>query len=287
MQPAAAFYEALEQCVQDADGEAVHRVRTGSRRLQAMLESILREAGPSEREAGSAESFRKAARVWLRQLRKIRRAAGPVRDLDVQRKLLEGWMAGEESHPLHRQAHELDAWLKDQRKDRAQEMQKQISKRRQPLAERQTALVAAFPALRLKAVDMRSADSLAIDSFVRAADAMPRLDAENLHDFRKATKKARYLAESGSDGLTSVAKTLKRIQDAIGEWHDWLCLQQDACQALGQDAPELTAALDRELERHFSAAIKITETMRGRLLGEWMAVKRPAASAALATRRTA
>ena len=31
------------QCVEDADPDAVHRVRTGSRRLQAMLEAMLRE----------------------------------------------------------------------------------------------------------------------------------------------------------------------------------------------------------------------------------------------------
>ena len=38
-----AFNAAVAQCVQDADPEAVHRVRTGSRRLQAMLEAMLRE----------------------------------------------------------------------------------------------------------------------------------------------------------------------------------------------------------------------------------------------------
>ncbi len=102
------------------------------------------------------------------------------------------------------------------------------------------------------------------------------LDAENLHDFRKATKKARYVAESGAQGQShsSVAKALKRIQDAIGEWHDWLCLAEEAKTALGQDAPELTAALEREVERHFAAAIKTTVNMRGRLLGEWMAMNR-------------
>ena len=44
----------------------------------------------------------------------------------------------------------------------------------------------------------RPADAVALEDFVRAADAMPVLDAENLHDFRKATKKARYVAESAA-----------------------------------------------------------------------------------------
>ena len=72
-------------------------------------------------------------------------------------------------------------------------------------------------------------------------------------------------------GRSNVAKALKRIQDAIGEWHDWLCLGEEAEAALGQDAPELTAALQGEIERHLAAALKTTQSMRGRFLGEWMA----------------
>jgi CHAD domain-containing protein len=87
---------------------------------------------------------------------------------------------------------------------------------------------------------------------------------------------------------SSVGKALKRIQDAIGEWHDWLCLRRDARKALGEDVAELSAALDAEVERHFSSAINTTESLRGRLLGEWQAVKRPAARAtASQSRRTA
>ena len=74
-----------------------------------------------------------------------------------------------------------------------------------------------------------------------------------------------------------MAKALKRVQDAIGDWHDWLCLAEEAKAALGQDAPELTAAFRREVERHFAAAMKTTQTMRGRLLGEWMASSQPPA----------
>jgi CHAD domain-containing protein len=123
----------------------------------------------------------------------------------------------------------------------------------------------------------RPADAVALEDFVRAADTMPVLHAENLHDFRKATKKARYVAESAVDGQTSsVAIALKRIQDAIGDWHDWLCLSEEASAALGTEAPDLTAFLEREVELHFAAAMKTTQSMRGRLLGEWMASRLPA-----------
>ena len=174
-------------------------------------------------------------------------------------------------------------------------MQKQIRKRQQGLEERQTAFLAALGSVPLGSMRTpRSADAVALEDFVRAADAMPLLDAENLHDFRKATKKARYVAESGAEGeaYSSVAKALKRVQDAIGDWHDWLCLREEAKAALGQDAPDLNAFLEREVERHFATAMKTTQTMRARLSGEWMAMhqppaKRPPAPVTIGDRRLA
>jgi CHAD domain-containing protein len=277
-----AFNAAVAQGVEDADPEAVHRMRTGSRRLQALLETTLREAGP----AGHA--LEKPARTWLRELKQVRRAAGAVRDLDVQRKLLENWIGqqmpkqettpdSEASPPAEiKQAEMLDAWLKGERKHLARGMQKQIKKRQQALAEDQGTLfttITRVPLVRPKALP--TPDAVALEEFVRATDAMPLLHGENLHDFRKATKKARYVAEAGTDGDSNVAKALKRIQDAIGEWHDWLCLGEEAQAALGQDAPELTAAFQGEIERHLAAALKTTQSMRGRLLGEWMAAESP------------
>jgi CHAD domain-containing protein len=266
---AEAFNAAVTQCLVDAEADAVHRVRTGSRRLQAMLEAALREGD------SAANELQEPAQAWLRQLKRTRRAAGPVRNLDVHRELLERWLGASEPSPLRAQAEALDHWIKGERKRRAHGMQKQIRKRQQPLLERQSAVFAAVDTLCLNPTqNAKPVDAVALEAFVRAADAMPVLDAENLHDFRKATKKARYVAEAGAEGETysSVARALKRIQDTIGDWHDWLCLAQEA---RAQDAPELTAALDRAVEQHFSLAMRTTETMRGRLLGEWMAARRP------------
>ncbi len=262
----------VARCVEDAAPEAVHRSRTGSRRLQATLEAMVREAGPG------AATLSQPARAWLRPLKQIRRAAGPVRDLDVHLKLLESWLgaqpAGDERNVLETQAARVDEWLKKTRAHLAHPMQKQIAKRGQALPELRKDFFAALDQVALSAQKTpRPADAIALEDFVRAADAMPLLHAENLHDFRKAIKKARYVAESGvSDPKrTRVGKALKRIQDAIGEWHDWLCLAQEASTALADDAPELTSAFRREVERHFAAAIKTTESVRSQLLGEWIA----------------
>jgi CHAD domain-containing protein len=299
-----AFNAALAQAVEDADPAAVHRVRTGSRRLQATLEATLREGGPA------ADGLDRPARAWLRELKQIRRAAGVVRDLDVQRKILEQWVGKQapardaeegsaELSPLAvqaemKQAEVLDAWLKGERKHLAHGMQKQIRKRQHRLAKGQYEFFDAMARLPLAGAKApRSADAVALENFVRACDAMPLLHMENLHDFRKATKKARYVAEMGAEGQrhSGVAKALKRVQDAIGEWHDWLCLGEEAKAALGQDAPELTAAFRAEIERQFAAALATTQSTRGRLLGEWMAAqspgKRPPTAVTLGDRRIA
>lgn len=286
-----AFNAAAAQCVESAEADAVHRARTGSRRLQAMLEAMLRE--------NATFALDQPTRPWLRQLKQIRRAAGPVRDLDVHRKLLENLIGkagpGSDANPLHKQAEMLDEWLKSERKHLARGMQKQIRKRLHGLVERQTAVLNALGSAPQESVRSdRSADAVALEDFVRATDAMPLLDAENLHDFRKATKKARYVAESAveKEPYGDVAKALKRVQDAIGEWHDWLCLLEEAGTALGKDAPDLSAHLEREVERHFAAAMKTTQTMRARLWGEWRALskppsKRPVASVRFNDRRLA
>jgi CHAD domain-containing protein len=264
-----------------------------------MLEAMLREAP-----AMVVRQVEQPAQAMLRPLKQIRRAAGPVRDLDVHRKLLENWLGkgqpkaddgndspaqDNDANVLRAQAEKLDTWLKGERKHLAHGMQKQIRKRVEGLPQLRSTLLTAIAQIpRDMQRASRGADAVALEDFVRAADAMPRLDAENLHDFRKATKKARYVAESGARGqsYSGVAKALKRIQDAIGEWHDWLCLADEAKTALGEDAPELRAALEDEVERHFKTAMDTLLHMRGRLVGEWTAMnpppsKRPAAAVAI------
>src|SRR6201996_6544238 len=131
---AAEMLEQLDACRKHGDAprvEAVHRLRTGTRRVEATLETLAREAGAR----GLGETTEEARQRWLRQLKKVRRAAGTVRDLDVHRELLadnflpEGDKAARElaeatssasadqTAPLIRnemteQARALDAWLK-------------------------------------------------------------------------------------------------------------------------------------------------------------------------------
>ena len=69
-----------------------------------------------------------------------------------------------------------------------------------------------------------------------------------LHEIRKRAKLARYLAESAPRSATAarrLAAQFERLQQAGGEWHDWLVLAQVANGELspsGQKLPQRFAA---------------------------------------------
>ncbi|MGC2215202.1 MAG: CHAD domain-containing protein [Silvibacterium sp.] len=274
-----ALRQSLEQCTADPDVDPVHDTRTGTRRIEAALEAALRDAAPQAGDGGDA--LTKAVRAWERLLKTIRRAAAPVRDLDVQRKLLkklvpcvetkatapvdepEGAMAG--------QVGKLDDALHDARRDHAASLKKNAAK----WAAKLDGHLKAFAAAQRPTSRRRKSDAaaMALDAFARLASRMRQLDAGDLHDFRKGAKKARYMAEAGGEDERAgvVGKALKKLQDAIGDWHDWLLLAEEAHRFLDKDGAGLTAEIERMRDSHFEMAMKMEGKMRGRLMGEWLA----------------
>ena len=293
----------LAKCVGDPDVDAVHDTRTGTRRLQATLENVVRETP----EGASGDAVRNAAKALMRQLKRIRRAAGAVRDLDVHRKLVEklterelkqagpgetpegGKPAPEEPNLLEmpeaqlrtggisRQADDLDAWLKHQRNAQAERLRTLAPELLAKLDKRSADLEEAMVQHRQRR-RTRPPAVLALDSFARLATEMQLLDAMNLHDFRKGAKKARYVAELAAQTdveAGAVGKTLKKLQDEIGDWHDWLVLADEAHAALDSaEAAELIGKVEEEREQHYVAAMKMASKLRGRLMGEWLATGR-------------
>lgn len=294
----------LERCISDPDIDPVHDVRTGTRRVQAMVEALARERGDAASPENAA--FAEAAEAWLRQLKKIRRAAAPVRDLDVHRKLLKklvkfgsndkeaGQVAPDAASgtvtapspdivespaavlptgPVEHQAEHLDAWLRHARQHQAAALKKKAAKELPKFDKEAAAFAAAASQGRRSRRRSRSAVVVALESFARLAHEMQQLDAGNLHDFRKGAKKARYIAESAAEDAHAMAvgKVLKKLQDEIGDWHDWLVLADEARAALGEDGKELIALLDGERDSHYVVSMKTVDRLRGRLLGELLA----------------
>ncbi len=304
---AARLRENLAKCGHDPNVDAVHDTRTGTRRLQATIEDLVRECPPDE----AGEQLRTAATATMKTLKKIRREAGPVRDLDVHRKLLEKLVrrpvepcgdkkdkkaraepdqdtiavpdaletleGGLRVTGLERQADDLDAWLEHRRSHLADGLKEQAPDLLVKFDKRLADLESILRAKRVRRARKKPPGVVALDAFARLASEMQVLDAGNLHDFRKGAKKARYVAELAAQGdaqAKQVGETLKKLQDEIGDWHDWLELDEEAHAALGDQATELIALIEGERERHFVAAMKTAAKLRGRLMGEWLAASR-------------
>jgi CHAD domain-containing protein len=308
--------ENLAKCGDDPDVDPVHDTRTGTRRLQATLEELVRQSPGG----GARDSGRVVASAMMKTLKKIRRAAAPVRDLDVHRKLLDKLVrrsaeprAGEKAEKLtgpagivvpdvleateaglrltgiERQGKDLDAWLRNRRGEHAEEFKAEVPELLKRFDKRLEELTTELQTNRVQRTRAKPAGVVALDAFARLASGMQMLDASNLHDFRKGAKKARYVAELAAQGdaqARQVGETLKRLQDEIGDWHDWLVLAEEAHAALGDPGAQLIALIEKEREKHFVTAMKTAARLRGRLMGEWLAVsRRPAGRSAVAVKK--
>jgi CHAD domain-containing protein len=279
LQTAAAAVDAVP------DEETVHRLRTGTRRCGALLESLLqdRTRNPVQRHAAIAAKL-------LRQWKRLRRVAGSVRDLDVHLALLKKLRKsaiGDDQEEASQQMDHLHAWLTEQREVRARALHKQAAKRLERVRELTHAILgdlatvsnaptsATAPVTVKRRRTSANPALLALEDFHKISVVNALLNRDNLHDFRKSTKQARYVAEAGGDEQNAVAvsRGLKRIQDAIGDWHDLDALCLESRQALGHDGAAVQQHLAQLAEAKLQQAIAGTEKMRLRLLGERLAMQ--------------
>jgi CHAD domain-containing protein len=239
-------------------------------------------------------------------LKKVRRAAGRVRDFDVHSELLAenflqtadaahdataeglakataGASADPEATSLIDQASTLLAWLVDRRSEAADALCATLDGHRSRLSDAEKQFLAACTKRppRMRGLG-RTPARMALEDYLRLMDAMPLLDASNLHDFRKGAKKARYVAEAGGDDPAAVAmvKAIKRVQDAIGDWHDWEVLAEEAREALGSTGIALEEDIDGRVKHAYQRALRIANTVARRFVGEWQASRsRPSRAA--------
>lgn len=273
-----ALEASLARGARDPDVEAVHRTRTGTRRIEAQLDVLERGTANAETGAGFAPAMKKMRKL----LKRMRRAVAPARDLDVHRHLLRDLLELSDpvpsdtvpSDPVKDEAGKLDHWLKEGREQHARRLQRSAAKWSGRLEENFVRLAASMP----QAAGRRRAPNAArtaLGAFAMLSGKISTLDAGNLHDFRKGAKKARYIAEaSGAEPRAlAVVKALKKLQDAIGAWHDWLVLAEEAHTVLGDGGPQLIARLETERDRHYAEAVQVSEHMRERLMSEWQSMQ--------------
>ena len=241
------------------DARHVHQGRVASRRLRESLPAAGRGGG---RAAGRA---RKA-------FRKVTRALGPVRELDVALGHLEDGLEGAR---IPRIAIErVRAHVIAERERRREKMLAQLE--RVDLAEAvgrvervargaEAAGVTSFSAARL--AERIRARAAALEGAI--AETGTLYHPERLHEVRIGAKKLRYALEvvesTGLSDVTAAIRSLKRAQVLLGDMHDYQILLEhvaDVRDATPKGTPgaaglkAMAAAYDRECRRLHAGYLK-------------------------------
>jgi CHAD domain-containing protein len=260
----------------------VHTLRKATRYVEAQL-ALLELLPHLPTHAKEANKVRK-------RLKSVRRAAGIVRDVDVQRTLVKDdapnrpTKTGEKIDPpneqMHRDARALAKELKLRRKQEAAKLTSVLRVEEKRLAKRLTKLEEALedatrhpiPADRLAASIERWFQAHTPRSSTNGGSGKhaphvldeDALDEGALHALRKASKLCRYMAEGLPADLPAakqLASRFEEIQEAGGKWHDWLLLHGIAAKHHGKGA-----TLTDRYSEHRDAALASYRTRLAALL---------------------
>ena len=252
--------EARDRLTDPSDAEALHDFRVAIRRLR----STVRAYG----DALSGSVGRKARR----RLRKIARATGGSRDLEVQLAWVETQRASLNSR--HRPG---AGWLRDRWRARKQGADAKLAREVGADFERlRGSLAKSLPVYWQKVridtplAERRFATLLAGRLREASAELGERLsgirgpeDIEPAHDARIAAKRVRYLLEPVvglSESAAPVVKRLRKLQDLLGELHDLDVLAVMLTEAL--------ADAEREIDDSTRAALVASTAVVAPAVGE-------------------
>jgi CHAD domain-containing protein len=229
---------AILLCLDKPDKKPVHRLRTMTRRIEAQIAllDILHVPKTHSREARNAR----------RLLKKIRRAAAEVRDLDVQ----QDHIADHIPANAGADARQLSEHLASERTKSAEKLVEALKKHQASLSETLESLVKAFSKAGPLTLTAGQLSALTLNWFERNAPA-PSDDPDSLHTIRKKAKIARYLAENAPKEARSarrIAEAFESLQELGGEWHDWLILSGIAREHAGESS-RLTRAFAQRCAR--------------------------------------
>jgi CHAD domain-containing protein len=254
----AKFNKITQEVAADPTAEHVHHLRTNSRRVEAWLKSHAPTSSTPEK--------------LFKELKRFRKQAGKVRDLDVQISALKSVQL--ERHHEHKQR-VLNA-LQRRRAKKAKRLVSLVLESRGDLQKRIQKRKAKIFAEPGRDENQRSNDfyQAALDSFKQAAEqhgilSGATIEPEKLHEFRLAAKHARYTAELAADRpqARALVKELVRVQDAIGDWHDWQVLQESAAEELSDlRASALVSILQNIVGAKFASAMRTTAKVTEKLL---------------------
>jgi CHAD domain-containing protein len=246
------LHELPKRVLAQPSPEAVHRLHTTIRRFETLIAASV---------AGEADGTGKL----LRQLSRLRRHAGKLRDIDVQ-------MAALRTVPARskRDRADLKRALEALHEQRIRKLTRAIEEELVTgLEKRLKRATAMYPSsVETGTIAHPGALAVALDKFAVLMEQQPPLSPDNLHAFRIACKRICYEVKMEEADLAAqrALKQFGRIQDAIGEWHDWVNLAQSAEDAGINKHSPLLAAIRTGRRARFNEALRITADAKQRLL---------------------
>lgn len=259
----------VSRCSRKPSRKRIHALRIATLRLKAQTECWLTQHG----EDGART---RAARRWVKQAEKLRKVMSSVRDLDVFLETVQGLRSPEAPLPADapvasrifvEELDRLERRLKRKRIASEKRLVASVSKRSSALQEACAEMQAHFRVSEPPSIDIGKGIREIVGAL--AAEA-PSLSAETLHEFRKRAKAARYLAEirARSDRLAGrQVVLLKKIQEAVGRWHDWMSLAERAHRILdGRGEESVTLTLESMAERAFLEAVRSCRSVTAQLV---------------------
>jgi CHAD domain-containing protein len=226
--------------------EIIHKLRTSALKLEAIFGTLSLDSQKNERRL-------------IQELRRIRKRAGKLRDIDVlTADLAAVHLDGETECQVQilehlggnrrRQAGKLRNLIRDRR-----------AKLKAHLRRASTNLDKALHANKPELASLAAAESLRLSSELKLPK---RLNKRNLHAYRLKLKQLRYVLELAPDRPKFV-DDLGEAKNAIGEWHDWEELVVIANEVLDHGTNcKLLRKLKETADLKFEHAVRVTEKLR-------------------------
>ena len=245
----------------------MHALRVVTLRILALL-----EYQTVEQAEGSPETA--AAKRWIRLGEKLRQTLGPVREADVwldKLTALRDSLSDTNGYNLRsnkacvRQIGELRDRLKDKRRQWEKRLIAEIESRREKLESAAQQIELAPHGM---VAESNAGSAQIAEQFARVVQQFPSLDAGNLHEFRKNIKKVRYMAEifaAQDPAAGRQASAIRKMQSAIGDWHDWQALAKRECETHGR-REALAELLDTLASEALEKALASCERLSASLL---------------------
>jgi CHAD domain-containing protein len=283
----------LVRCGRKPTRKRVHALRVATLRVLSVMEYQIAEGGVAAAGAKAATRWCKHASKLRRVLSSVRAADVWISKLDKLRKSLSATNAyvPRSDRECLRQIDGFQKRLRQKREAWGRDLVAEIEVRSDRLEQRSREVE---QAAEHSNSETKNGNSKQIrEQFAAVAADFRVLDASNLHEFRKRIKKVRYLAEifaATDPEAPRQASALRKMQSAIGEWHDW---QELAAESRRQDDKhaELAELLETLAAESFEKTVDLCHRSTERLLKngehagevEQSVPKKPPARSAVAT----